>query len=221
MHRTLAKPAVLTIAVLVIVTACGFFLRSSTGSATTPPPADAEESSSKAPATRVAAEIPQKNEATKTESPKAAEPAMAHVSSKAAAGPRIEGEHAADHRRLLETVGTLTAAHCYQSYLNLSFLRDGKAKGTYTRNEASGLLDSVVSVLDSVDRKLAGLGKISLDREDRESLEQIRDVSDLLRRQAKELQTFWDSDKESDAAKYEEARKDSWATLSKLMGGGR
>ena len=144
-------------------------------------------------------------------------------SPKATAGPIIGGlEHAADHRELLETIGTLTArAHCYQSYLNISLLNDGRVKGVYSEKEAAGLLDSVLSVLDSVDRKLAALGKINLNREDHDSLEQMRDLSDLLRRQGRQLQTFWDSGKEADAAKYEEARKDSWAAISKLMGTGR
>jgi hypothetical protein len=32
------------------------------------------------------------------------------------------------------------------------------------------------------------------------------------------LQTFWDTDKDEDAAHYESVRKDTWASLSKLMG---
>jgi hypothetical protein len=222
-NHALAKPAVLTIVILVIVTAGGLLLRSNTGSAKPPPPIDADEPSAKHQESRIEPNIPQTSAAAKAaEPPRASEPARTRESSKTAVGPKIAGpENAGQPRQLLETVGTLTAAHCYLSYVNLGLLSDGKAKGIYTEKEASHLLDSVLSVLDTVDGKLAALGKTDLDREDRESLDRMRDLSDLLRRQGSQLQTFWDSGKETDAAKYEEIRKDSWAAISGLMGTGR
>jgi hypothetical protein len=232
MKRALGKPAILTIAVLVIVTASGLLLRSNTGSAKTPPPSDADEPSVKATGTRIAAENPSASPvvagsgdhattgstaAKPRENPRAVEAAAARESPRAAVDPKNLG----DSRQLLETVGTLTAAHLYQSYFNINFLSDGRAKGIYTDKEATQLLDSVLSVVDSVDRKLAALGKIELDREDHDSLEQMRDISDLLHRQGRQLQTYWESHNEADAAKYEEFRKDSWAAISRLMGMGR
>ena len=128
---------------------------------------------------------------------------------------------AQERRQLLETVGTLTAAHCYQTYLNIGFIADGKAKGAYTNQDANKLLDSLLSLLNSVDRNLGTISKIDLDKQDRESLEQMRDLSALLRQQGKELQTYWDSGKEEDAARYDNTRKDSWAAIAKLTGIGR
>jgi hypothetical protein len=140
----------------------------------------------------------------------------------AAAGKTGENAKTAEERRqLLETVGALTTAHCYQTYLNIGLIADGKAKGTYTDKDAYKVLDSVLSLLNSVDRKLATLGKIELDKQDRDSLEQMRDLADLLRQQGKELEAFWDSGKDQDAARYESVRKDSWAAIGKLTGIGR
>ena len=126
-----------------------------------------------------------------------------------------------ERRQLLETVGALTAANCYQTYLNIGFIADGKAKGAYIDRDANKVLDSVLSLLNSVERNLAALGKMDLDKQDRESLEQMRDLSALLREQGKELQAYWDSGKEEDAAKYDNTRKDSWAAIAKLTGIGR
>ena len=128
---------------------------------------------------------------------------------------------AQERRQLLETVGALTAANCYQTYLNIGFIADGKAKGAYIDRDANKVLDSVLSLLNSVERNLAALGKMDLDKQDRESLEQMRDLSALLREQGKELQAYWDSGKEEDAAKYDNTRKDSWAAIAKLTGIGR
>jgi len=49
----------------------------------------------------------------------------------------------------------------------------------------------------------------------------MRDLSDLLHRQGKRLEIFWDSGKDEDATKYESVRKDSWAAISRLTGIGR
>jgi hypothetical protein len=220
MKQILGKPAVLAIVILGIVTASGLLLRSNTGSANPPQSSETAENAPKAVGTRIAAEIPQISDAAKPgDTPKASEPPRTRESAKATARHKIGGsEDMVEHRQLLETIGALTAAHCYQSYLNISLLNDGRAKGVYTEKEAARLLDSVLSVLDSVDRKLAALGKINLYREDHDSLEQMRELSDLLRRQGGQLQAFWDSGKEADAAKYEAVRKDSWAAISRLMG---
>jgi hypothetical protein len=123
-----------------------------------------------------------------------------------------------DRRVLLETVGTLTAAHAFQTYLNIGLIADGKAKGTYSDRDARKILDSVLRLQDSVDGKLAAVNKVELAKDDRASLEDMRTVSDLLRKQAKELEAYWESGKEADEQRYEEVRKDSWAALNRLMG---
>jgi len=189
------KPALLTIAILVVVTASGILLRGNTGS----------------------------------------DPGQQHPTLQGAAAARTEGTGSVDEssrsagapwggqerRRLLEAVGVLTAAHCYQTYFSLGLIADGKDKGVYSGKEAYKLLDSVLALLDSVDQKLVGLSKIDLDKEDQDSLEQMRVLSGLLRQQGKELAGFWDSGKEEDAARYESVRKDAWAAISRLTGAGR
>ena len=127
----------------------------------------------------------------------------------------------AERAQLLETVGCLTAAHYFQAYLNIGFIAEGKAKGTYTDTDARKVLDSVLSLLNSTDAKLEALGKVDLDKDDRERLEQLRAASALLRQQGKELQAYWETGKDENAAKYESLRKNAWATIGKLMGIGQ
>jgi hypothetical protein len=195
MNSALRKLAFLTSIVLVVVTACGCG-SGSAKSSETPKPNDA------------APEVAEAGDSAKTNP---AAPAKTEENPKSAQ----------ERRQLLETVGTLTAAHCYQTYLNIGFIADGKAKGAYIDRDANKVLDSVLSLLSSVDRNLGALGKIDLDKQDRESLEQMRDLSALLRQQGKELQAYWDSGKDEDAAKYDNTRKDSWAAIAKLTGIGR
>jgi hypothetical protein len=151
--------------------------------------------------------------------PQAAKPADAAKPAEGDEKPATAVSKSADDRRvLLQTVGTLTAVHAFQTYLNIGFVADGKAKGTYTDRDARKVLDTVLKLQDAVDDKLAAVSKTELDKDDRASLEDMRSVSDLLHKQAKELEAYWDSGKEEDEARYEDVRKDSWAALNRLMG---
>jgi len=197
MNWTLRKPALAALALAVlVVTAGGLLLR---GSDKTSGPVQEEK---QAPIS--------KTEPVSDEQPPQAAPTVVPAA-----------DSKADRRRLLETVGVLTGAHCYQTYLNIGLIADGKAKGTYSNQDARQVLDSILSLQSSIDRNLAALAKTDLDKRDLESLEQMRDLSALLRQQGKDLKVFWDSGKEEDSARYDDTRKDSWAAIGRLTGIGR
>jgi hypothetical protein len=118
----------------------------------------------------------------------------------------------------LETIGALAAAHYFQTYLNIGLIADGKGNGHYSDENARKDLRSVLSVVDSVDRQLDSFGKHPMAKEDRQSLEQMRAISALLRQQGKALQAYWDHGQEQDATRYEGVRKDLYAAINKLMG---
>ncbi len=203
MNPTLRKPALAALVIVLLVgTAGGLLLRGSDKS-----PSDAKPDKQKSDSSNV----------------QPADAPAAEQNSKAAvpAKPAEDSKALQERRKLLETVGTLTSAHCYQTYLNLGLIADCKAKGAYTEKDASKVLDSILSLHGSIDRNLAALAKMDLDKQDRESLEQMRDLSALLRQQGKELKAFWDGGKEEDAARYDNARKDSWAAIGRITGIGR
>jgi hypothetical protein len=168
-------------------------------------------------------------QAAKEEAPKSSPVSAPGAASTAAtkAGPGIDDPRPAEGPSTaatkpdpasLQTIGTLIAAHYFQTYLNIGFIADGKGKGNYTSEEARKVLRSVLSIVDSVDRQLEALGKRGLDKEDRDSLDQMRAISALLRQQSSELQSFWDSGQDQHATRYETLRKTSYTAISKLMG---
>jgi hypothetical protein len=220
MNRALWKPSLVIITLLVLTAAGGLLLRGASGSAQQPSGAPADETPNLAdnpkPASSPGTDEPSKGTDT-PKAPKADEAAKATQARERSEDRKTDPER----RQLLETIGALTAAHCYQTYFNLGLLADGKAKGVYTNKDAARVLESIVSLQNSVDQKLAALGKIDLDKVDRATLDQMRDLSALLRQQARELQSFWDTGKDEDAARYESVRKDAWAAICKLMGSGR
>jgi hypothetical protein len=120
--------------------------------------------------------------------------------------------------QLLETVGVLAASQLYQGYLNIGFVADGKAEGTYEEKDAKQILGSVLGLLDTLDKQLEKVGKLDLEKPDREGVDQIRKLSAQLRDQGKELQAFWTTGNKERGAAYEKMRKESWDGISKLLG---
>jgi hypothetical protein len=132
----------------------------------------------------------------------------------------IESKEAAskERQKLLEITGTLAASHYYQTYLNIGFIADGKAEGIYGDKEANKVLDSVLALLMTADKQLEQVAKLDLEKEDRQSLEQMRKISAVLHQQGKELQAYWTTGDQERSAKYESLRKAAWTSISKLLG---
>jgi hypothetical protein len=219
MNPRLWKPALSLVILLSLTAAVGLFSLGSAGSAQSPA-RPAGQPPSRLP---IGPKEPAKPGEPAKDASEPLPPAATAENSKAAAAPSVSAEagNAAERRQLLETIGALIAAHCYQTYFNIGLLADGRAKGVYNDKDATRVLDSIHSILGTVDQRLAALDKLALEKDDRAGLGQMRELSRLLRRQAEDLQAFWDNGREDDAVLYESSRKDSWAAISRLLGIGR
>jgi hypothetical protein len=118
----------------------------------------------------------------------------------------------------LQTSALVTAAHLYQSYLNITLLADSVEHGVYKKAVAGRMLVEVGNTLNVVDRQLARLQVSGLDPEDRKDVAAVRKLSSQLRDQARELQAYWDSPTPAQARKYQQARQATWAGLKPLLG---
>jgi len=126
--------------------------------------------------------------------------------------------------RALEVVGGLTAGHLYQSYLNIGMLADAVENEVYTDGEAKKLLATVTSLMDTVDVQLTRLNEAIEDAEDRKRLAQVRQLTALLRAQAKELRGYWDVPakdvelRKQHELKFHKARDAAWGGIKELLG---
>jgi hypothetical protein len=121
--------------------------------------------------------------------------------------------------RTLEALGSLSASHLYQSYLNIGMLADAVEEGTYTPSQAQEMLAKVVSLMDVVDRQLDRLARGDLSPDDQRDVERIRGLSALLRSQAAALKAYWQNTADTRlASRYHEAREKAWQGLSDVLG---
>jgi hypothetical protein len=150
-----------------------------------------------------------------------APPAAAAVGARREPSPErrpATSEDANANVQLTETVGLLSGLYLYQSYLNIGLLADGKAERLYDDKAARSVLDSILNPLETVDKQLAKIGKQARSGGDRDAVDRIRIMVDLLRRQGKELKAFWDSGSPEDGARYEATRQEAWKQISATLG---
>lgn len=136
----------------------------------------------------------------------------------ARAKPSGDLPQAAQQGAMLESLGGLSAANLYQSYLNIGLLADGVESKTFTIEGGASTLKIITNCLTLVDNKLAKLDKESLDPEDQGSLARIRAVTELLRIQARDLLAYWLTGGPVQSAQYQFARQASWKGLSQVLG---
>jgi hypothetical protein len=127
--------------------------------------------------------------------------------------------HASEERQqLLETVGTLAGFQLYQSYLNIGLIADGKAEGVYSDEDVSTILNSVLELLETLDKRLEANSKLALSDSDQSAIKKLRLLSALLRQEGDELKAFWRTGDKAHSDKYEAARKEAWEGISEVLG---
>ena len=122
--------------------------------------------------------------------------------------------------RYLEALGSVSAAHLFQSYLNIGLVADGVESQAYTMADADETLVSIMDSITQVDAQLTKLAKAGIAAEDRAAIEQLQAAGVLLRIQAKLLQAYWLSGEEEDAQRYHEAREAAWKGIAKMLQSG-
>src|SRR5262249_13482993 len=120
--------------------------------------------------------------------------------------------------RMLETLGSLSAAHLYQSYLNIGLLADAVEKEGYSPEQANNMLATIVSLMNVVDKQLDKLARIELGEEEKHDVDRIRELSGLLRLQVAALRAYWLTGQPQQAERYQAAREKAWNSLSEVLG---
>jgi hypothetical protein len=118
---------------------------------------------------------------------------------------------------LLEAVGSLSAAHLYQTCLNVALLAECVEAKKLSLAQAKKELGLVVTFLDVVENKLTQLEKTKLEKGDEQSLKTIKATTELLRLQVQALAAYWENDTPEHAAAYQKANSAAWDTVTSVL----
>jgi hypothetical protein len=119
--------------------------------------------------------------------------------------------------QFLAALGSLSAAHVYQSYLNIGLLADGVESEAYTKAQAEEMLATVGAMIGMVDRQLDKIREMDLEGDDKDNIEEVQAIVELLRRQARALRAYWATGESEQAGRYQKAREACWASISRLL----
>src|SRR5262249_51158407 len=106
----------------------------------------------------------------------------------------------------------------YQTYLNIGLLADAVENETYTKAEATNILQTVGELVNLVEKQLNKLPVGDLADEDKAALKGVRLLTSLLRSQSSALLAFWATGEETHAMRYHSAREQSWNALKEILG---
>jgi len=123
----------------------------------------------------------------------------------------------AARERFLAALGSMSAAHVYQTYLNIGLLADGVESEAYTKAQAEEMLATVGAMIGMVDRQLDKIREMDLEGDDKDNIEEVQAIVELLRRQASALRAYWATGESEQAARYQKAREACWASISRLL----
>lgn len=131
------------------------------------------------------------------------------------APPALDAKH---RERFLEALGGLSAAHLYQSYLNIGLVADAVENEAYSKSDAAGLLQTIGELVTLVDNHLNRLSQVGLDSEDQQAIDRIRSLAALLRVQSNSLLGYWATGDMDHVDRYHLTRERTWTALKDMLG---
>ena len=131
--------------------------------------------------------------------------------------PPVVHQPADPRATLTETVGLLSGLYVYQTYLNIGLLADGKTERLYDEKAARAVLATVLKPLDTVDQQLGKVAQLAETPGNRQTVERLRFIVALLKRQGQELIAFWDNGQPAAGGRYEATRQEAWKQIDALL----
>ncbi|MBI2808379.1 MAG: hypothetical protein HYX68_25610 [Planctomycetes bacterium] len=118
----------------------------------------------------------------------------------------------------LEALGSMAAAHLYQTYVNIGLLADAVESEQLKLDEAEKTLANIVRLMTLVDGQFDQVSKLDLDPNDRKALEKVRAHAQTLRKQTTALRAYWEKGETEQINAFHAARSEAWAGIQEMLG---
>lgn len=122
--------------------------------------------------------------------------------------------------KLLETLGSFSAAFLYNSYGMIGGVADGYGTNTYTTQKVNELMDEQATLIDNLVKVLNDLksGGFLKDKQDVDYVNTANSILNGLKRQTALIKSYVASKSDQNWNSYDEQRKKNWKDIAKLMG---
>lgn len=118
----------------------------------------------------------------------------------------------------LETIGGLGGSQMYITYAYIGVTADAYSKEIYPAGQVKAMMGQTKDMLRKVLPLLRSVQQTGLEESDREFLNSMIEVYGLLETEAEALSAFVSSHEKKDLERYDQARKEAWPKIKKLLG---
>lgn len=131
----------------------------------------------------------------------------------------VSGAEAVDrHKVYLNTIGGFCGSYIYTSYAYIGATADAFTKDIYTPAQVKVMMEETVGILDNLMSLLASVRNTNVAPSDRQFIDSMVEVLELLKIEARALATFTQTRKQDDVQRYDRAREEAWPKIKKILG---
>lgn len=119
----------------------------------------------------------------------------------------------------LETLGAVSAMMMYNTYITVGAISDGYDK-MYTKEKATTLLTEQVNGMDVIKNSLTKLLNSGFleSEDDKAYVRKAISCTEYLKKEAKGMINYMESNKKSDIEAYDDARNNAWKLIADMLG---
>lgn len=129
-----------------------------------------------------------------------------------------EEEKPSDELARVQIIGALTKFYPYQTFLMVGMLADAYQKEVYTAATVQQFLTEVDAMLTDTTKRIELVRGGFTSDTDKEYFDQVIDICDLLKKQAKGLSDYTKTKSQADLNRYSKAREQVWPQLQEILG---
>ncbi|REJ96160.1 MAG: hypothetical protein DWQ45_03325 [Planctomycetota bacterium] len=117
----------------------------------------------------------------------------------------------------LVTIGVLAGQNIYTTYAYIGAVADGYANDNYDGEQTRELMQETISLAEVAIEHLKTVQKSNIVESDKEAIDDIVEIFELLKREATALSDFTQSGAQEDLDAYEEARTTVWPRIKSVL----
>jgi len=118
----------------------------------------------------------------------------------------------------LQIIGVLSASHMYTTYGYIGVTADALTKKVYGADQVKELMTEVSAMCDNITDQMGKVNPKELSEDDRRALGEMTAIYGQLKQEAEALKAYAGQRSDKNAAAYDEARKQVWPRIEKLLG---
>jgi hypothetical protein len=118
----------------------------------------------------------------------------------------------------LQVIGVLSASHMYTTFGYIGVTADALTKKVYPSTQVEELMTEVSSMCDNIIEQLNTVSRDEMSEDDTAALAEMVSIYRLLKVEAESLKKYAKDRTAPNAEEFEQARKNAWPRIAKLLG---